>query len=128
MKPEGGQRSFTFELEMQPILDRACVACHDGSNGLADFRGGTIDEFSGFGKSYLNLHPYVYRQGPEAEVEVLDPYEYHASVSPLVKLLKTGHYGVELTDKEWKTLYNWIDFNAPYHGKFKANVFKGRPL
>ena len=124
-KPEGGQRSFTFELEMQPILDRACVSCHDGSNGLADFRGGTIDEFSGFGKSYLNLHPYVYRQGPEAEVEVLEPYEYHASVSPLVKLLKTGHYGVELTDKEWKTLYNWIDFNAPYHGKFKANVFKG---
>ncbi len=124
-KPEGGQRSFTFELEMQPILDRACVSCHDGSNGLADFRGGTIDEFTGFGKSYLNLHPYVYRQGPEAEVEVLEPYEYHASVSPLVKLLKTGHYGVELTDKEWKTLYNWIDFNAPYHGKFKANVFKG---
>ena len=125
VKPEGGQRSFTFELEMQPILDRACVSCHDGSNGLADFRGGTMDEFSGFGKSYLNLHPYVYRQGPEAEVEVLEPYEYHASVSPLVKLLKTGHYGVELTDKEWKTLYNWIDFNAPYHGKFKANVFKG---
>lgn len=125
VKPEGGQRSFTFELEMQPILDRACVSCHDGSNGLADFRGGSIDEFSGFGKSYLNLHPYVYRQGPEAEVEVLEPYEYHASVSPLVKLLKTGHYGVKLTDKEWKTLYNWIDFNAPYHGKFKANIFKG---
>lgn len=125
VKPAGGQRSFTFELEMQPILDRACVSCHDGSNSLADFRGGRIDEFSGFGMSYLNLHPYVYRQGPEAEVEVLNPYEYHASVSPLVKLLKTGHHGVELTDKEWRTLYNWIDFNAPYHGKFKANVFKG---
>ena len=22
-------------------------------------------------------------------------------------------------------MYNWIDFNAPYHGKFKANIFKG---
>lgn len=123
--PEGGQRSFTFELEVQPILDRACVSCHDGSNKLADFRGGRIDKFSGFGESYLNLHPYVYRQGPEAEIEVLNPYEYHASVSQLIKILKTGHHGVELTDKEWKTLYNWIDFNAPYHGKFKANVFKG---
>lgn len=40
-------------------------------------------------------------------------------------MLKTGHHGVELTDKEWKTLYNWIDFNAPYHSKFKANIFKG---
>ena len=27
-------------------------------------------------------------------------------------MLEKGHYGVELTDKEWKTLYNWIDFNA----------------
>lgn len=124
-KPEGGQRSFTFDLEVQPILDRACIACHDGSGKLADFRGGRIDKFSGFGESYLNLHPYVYRQGPEAEIEVLNPYEYHASVSPLIKLLKTGHHGVELTEKEWKTLYNWIDFNAPYHGKFRANIFKG---
>lgn len=123
--PEGGQRSFTFDLEVQPILDRACVACHDGSNKLADFTGGRIDKFSGFGNSYLNLHPYVYRQGPEAEITVLEPYEYHASVSPLIKMLKTGHHGVELTDKEWKTLYNWIDFNAPYHGQFKANRFKG---
>ena len=25
--PEGGQRPFTFELEVQPVLDRACIAC-----------------------------------------------------------------------------------------------------
>ncbi|WP_373125445.1 SUMF1/EgtB/PvdO family nonheme iron enzyme [Bacteroides sp. HPS0048] len=124
-KPEGGQRSFTFDLEVQPVLDRACVACHNSDSKLADFTGGRIDKFTGFGESYLNLHPFVYRQGPEAEIEVLNPYEYHASVSPLIKLLKKGHHGVELTDKEWQTLYNWIDFNAPYHGKFKANVFKG---
>lgn len=123
--PEGGVRPFTFELEIQPILDRACVSCHNGSNNLADFTGGRIDKFSGFGESYLNLHPYVHRQGPEAEIEVLNPYEYHASASHLIKLMKTGHHGVELTDKEWKTFYNWIDFNAPYHSKFKANEFKG---
>lgn len=64
-------------------------------------------------------------RGPEAEIEVLNPYEYHVSTSQLVKMLKTGHHGVELTDKEWKTLYNWIDFNAPYHGTFKANLFNG---
>lgn len=123
--PEGGQRSFTFELEVQPVLDRACIACHHSDGKLADFTGGRIDKFSGFGESYLNLHPHVYRQGPEAEIEVLNPYEYHASVSPLIKLLKDGHYGVELTGKEWQTLYNWIDFNAPYHSKFNANIFKG---
>ena len=123
--PEGGVRSFTFDLEIQPILDRACIACHNGKSPKADFTAGRTDKFTGFGESYLALHPYIHRQGPEAEVEVMKPYEYHASTSPLVALLKNGHYGVELTDKEWKTLYNWIDFNAPYHGKFQANPRNG---
>lgn len=118
--PEGGPRSFTFDLEMQPLLDRACIACHDGSNGRLDFRGGKKDP-RGYGTSYLALHPYVHRQGPEADMPVLSPYEYHASTSELVRLLKNGHYNVSLTDKEWKTLYNWIDFNAPDKGRFDDN-------
>ncbi len=30
-------------------------------------------------------------------------------------MLKNGHKGVTITEKEWKTLYAWIDLNAPYH-------------
>jgi hypothetical protein len=44
--------------------------------------------------------------------------------SPLIQMLKRGHNGVELTDKEWRTLYTWIDFNAPYHGTFIANPYQ----
>jgi len=124
-KPVGGVRSFTYELEVQPVLDRACVACHNGTKGNIDYTPGKIDPFSKYSKSYLNLHPYVFRQGPEAEMEVLNPYEYHANVSHLIQMLKRGHHGVKLTDKEWKTLYTWIDLNAPYHGSFKAEQFKG---
>jgi formylglycine-generating enzyme required for sulfatase activity len=51
----------------------------------------------------------------------MKPYEYHASTSELVRILKAGHHGVELTDKEWRTLYTWIDFNAPHHGRFVYN-------
>lgn len=118
-KPEGGVRSYTFDLEMQPILDKNCIACHNGESALADFTGGKKDQL-GYGLSYLKIHPYVHRQGPEAGMKVLYPYEYHASVSPLVKMLKDGHYGVKLTDKEWRALYNWIDFNAPDKGTFAA--------
>lgn len=118
-KPEGGVRSYTFDLEMQPVLDKNCIACHNGESALADFTGGKKDQL-GYGLSYLNIHPYIHRQGPEAGMKVLYPYEYHASVSPLVKMLKDGHYGVKLTDKEWKSLYNWIDFNAPDKGTFEA--------
>lgn len=124
--PEGGQRSFTFDLEVQPILDRACIACHTGEGKAFDLRGGKKDQ-KGYGTSYLNLHPYVHRQGGEGDMVVLQPYEYHPNTSELVRLLKKGHYNVKLTDKEWKTLYNWIDYNAPDKGYFNANVLKYFP-
>ncbi|MBQ2007748.1 MAG: formylglycine-generating enzyme family protein, partial [Alistipes sp.] len=37
--PEGGVRSFTFDLEVQPILDRNCVVCHNADGAKPDFRG-----------------------------------------------------------------------------------------
>lgn len=118
--PEGGVRPFTFELEIQPILDRACVACHNSENaaGGKNFTGGRYNNLYKFSDSYLDFHPYFYRQGPEADMYVLVPYEFNASNSELVQMLRNGHHGVKLTDKEWKTLYNWIDFNAPYHSGF----------
>ncbi len=118
--PEGGIRPFQFDLEMQPILDRNCVSCHNG-NGKSklNFTGGKKDKY-GYGTSHLALHPYVHRQGAEAAMKVMLPYEYHANNSRLVQLLKNGHYGVELTDKEWRTLYNWIDYNVPDKGSFKT--------
>ena len=123
--PEGGPRSFTFDLEVQPILDRACIACHNGDKAF-DLRGGKKDRL-GYGTSYLNLHPYVHRQGGEGDMVVLQPYEYHPNTSELVRMLKKGHYNVQLTDDEWRKLYNWIDYNAPDKGYFNANVLNYLP-
>ncbi len=119
--PEGGVRSFTFDLEVQPILDRACIACHNGEGKAFDLRGGKKDG-AGYGTSYLNIHPYIHRQGGEGDMVVLPPYEYHPNTSELVRILKKGHYNVQLTEKEWRKLYNWIDYNAPDKGYFNANV------
>ncbi len=124
--PEGGTRSFTFDLEVQPILDRACIACHNGEGKAFDLCGGKKDG-KGYGTSYLNLHPYVHRQGGEGDMVVLYPYEYHPNTSELVRLLKKGHYNVQLTDAEWRKIYNWIDYNAPDKGYFNANVLKSFP-
>ncbi len=124
--PEGGIRSMTFDREIQPILDRACVACHDGKKAF-DLKDNSKDRY-GYGKSYLNFHPYIHRQGGEGDQTVLNPYEYHPNTSELVRILKKGHYNVELTDKEWRTLYNWIDFNAPDKGYFNANTPKKVPV
>ncbi|MFR9620811.1 MAG: SUMF1/EgtB/PvdO family nonheme iron enzyme [Rikenellaceae bacterium] len=129
---EGGVRPFTYELEVQPVLDRACVGCHNSNSQLLNFEGGIADDGGGFpdlelqfSKSYLNLHPFVSRQGPEADALVMKPYEYHASTSELIRILRNGHHGVELADAQWRTLYAWIDLNAPYHSAFVQNDLGG---
>lgn len=124
--PEGGVRPFTFELEIQPILDRACIACHNNDNaaGGKNFTSGRYENRYRFSDSYMDFHPYFYRQGPEADMYVLTPYEFYATNSEMVQILQNGHHGVELTDKEWQSMYNWIDFNVPYHSTFRARDLK----
>ncbi|MEG1371233.1 MAG: SUMF1/EgtB/PvdO family nonheme iron enzyme [Mucinivorans sp.] len=131
-EPEGGVRPFKFELEVQPILDRACVACHNGKDlkGGIDYTGGrmeVIEDWAGkreFSKSYLAFHPYFYRQGPEAEMAVLNPYEYNVSNSEMIQMLRKGHHGVELTPYEWNRLITWVDFNLPYNSSFPASPYE----
>lgn len=126
-EPEGGVRPFTFRLEVQPVLDRNCISCHNGSTSIPDFRKDQMVTYKRgvqtkieryFDQSYLNLHPYVYRQGPEADMYVLRPYEYYANNSELIRILEAGHHGVNLPDEDLQTLYTWIDLNAPYFGAF----------
>lgn len=133
--PEGGVRPFTFRLEVQPVLDRNCISCHNGKTEIPDFRKDQIVQYKrgnstkierNYDQSYLNLHPYVYRQGPEADIHVLRPYEYYANNSELVRILQAGHHHVKLSDKDWRTLYAWIDMNAPYFSAFtQLKEFKG---
>ncbi|MFR9602868.1 MAG: SUMF1/EgtB/PvdO family nonheme iron enzyme [Rikenellaceae bacterium] len=142
--PEGGVRPFTFDLEVQPVLNRACVECHNDKHKI-DLRPGRYTDrgfkaedtprsvtffyrhgVPSYSESYLALHPYVRRQGPEADMAVLQPYEYHASTSHLIRMLEIGHHGVTLTDFEWSRLTQWIDYNAPEKGVYPmVNDYKG---
>ncbi|MEG2066998.1 MAG: SUMF1/EgtB/PvdO family nonheme iron enzyme [Tannerellaceae bacterium] len=126
--PEAGVHPISFEHDVQPLLDKYCIACHDGSNSKMDLSGKQIKEYVRWGNytthrfmktSYINLHPYVYRQGPEADMYVLRPYEYHASNSELIQMIDKGHHQVALDDKDYQTLCKWIDLNAPYFGSFE---------
>lgn len=129
----GKARPFSFRYEVQPILDKYCLSCHNGSkDDRPDFtKQDTVDykDFPSYGslvykeKGYMNLHPFVRRPGPESDMHMLSPMEYHASTSELVQLLQRGHYNVELDKEAWDKLYAWIDLNAPYRGKWQPPVY-----
>ncbi|MFI3330272.1 MAG: SUMF1/EgtB/PvdO family nonheme iron enzyme [Rikenellaceae bacterium] len=115
--PKGGVAPMSFDNHVQPMLDRKCIGCHNSKHKI-DFTGGRKDK-QGFSESYLNLHPHVYRQGNEAGMRVLTPYEYYANNSSLIQMLESGHYGVELDKDDWYALTNWIDYNVPDKGYFQ---------
>ena len=129
----GKERGFSFEREVQPVLDRHCVSCHDGSEGAEErpyLRGDVMiddwySEISGrgdpsysgnFSESYAQLHRWVRRPGIESDYHPLNAMEFHAGVTELVQMLDKGHHGVVLDDESWDRLITWIDLNAPYHG------------
>ncbi len=115
----GEPRPFGFDHEVLPVLQKNCIGCHDGAQRPAGLKPPAM------GNGYNMIHPYVRRPGPESEMEVLPPMEYHVSTSPLIQLLKKGHYGVKLDREGWDRLYAWIDLNAPYKGKWSPGDFEG---
>ncbi len=130
----GNERGFSFAREVQPVLDRYCVTCHeahkDGPNPPPYLRGDVMltdwnsqiaghgdPSYAGkFSESYAQLHRFVRRPGIESDYHPLNAMEFHAGVTELVQMLDKGHYGVELNEEAWDRLIMWIDLNAPYHG------------
>jgi len=135
----GRVRGFSFKREVQPVLDRYCVGCHNGKarpggEAIADLRGDTIlkgwksvlpgNTGSGvggkFSMSYAALHRYVRRPGIESGMHMLRPMDFHADSAELVQMLAKGHHNVRLDAEAWDRIVTWIDLNAPYHGEWSA--------
>ena len=135
----GPVRGFSFEREVQPVLDKYCTGCHDGrvhegDKAVADLRGlERITDYTSayhyggkdaghFSTSYVELHRFVRRPGLESDYHLLTPMEFHADTTQLVQLLAKGHHGVELDEEAWDRIITWIDLNAPFHGTWKEIV------
>jgi len=142
----GPARGFDFEREVQPVLDKYCVSCHDGSRaGVADLRseadGGKAEpkpigyvarlhpDMRKATKGRLKYSPaydvlihYIRRVGIEDDVSLLTPGEYHADTSELIQMLQKGHHGIELDAEAFSRLVTWIDLNGPCHGTW-GDVF-----
>jgi formylglycine-generating enzyme required for sulfatase activity len=118
IKPwNGPMRGYSFDREVQPVLDAKCAGCHDGSKtDKPDFRAKRLHkDFEGkYSPAYMALQKYVRRAGFENDYHTPSPGEYQADTSHVIQMLKKGHNNVRLTRDQWERIYTWIDFNIPY--------------
>jgi len=119
---KGPSRGFGFVREVQPVLDKYCVGCHDGTKkDRPDLRVDGETKYKHFTPSYVALHPYVRRPGPESDPHVQAPMEWHASTSELIQMLERGHHNVKLDADAWSRLVTWIDLNVPDKGTWSEH-------
>jgi formylglycine-generating enzyme required for sulfatase activity len=128
----GPTRGFSFKREVQPVLDRRCISCHNGTKGRPDFRAAppvhpagrskTYNNGTAFTPSYLALRRYVRSHTIESDMHLLSPGEFHAETTVLIRRLKAGHHNVALTSEEWDRITTWIDLATPAHGTWHEIV------
>jgi len=140
----GPARGFDFAREVQPVLNRYCMECHNGKAGRPDLRpehkvasytgrvpgrldrtrlhpthrkmhGGKIR----YTPAYEALLPYVRRVNIGDDVSLLPAGHYHADTSELVQMLRRAHGGVSLDPESWSRIVTWIDLNGPCHGTWR---------
>jgi len=107
----GPARGFGYRREVQPVIEKYCGGCHDGTNKKAP-------NFMAKRGGYDMLQLYVRRPGPESDYHMFRPMEYHSSTSELVQMLKKGHNNVKLPAKAMNRLQTWLDLNIPYHASW----------
>ena len=137
----GPLRGFSYAREVQPVIDRHCVSCHNPDWAAAqgkpvcDLRGdvpltnwSSVTPGNGgaragkFSVGYNELQRWVRRNGIEGDYHILTPMEFHADTTDLVQLLRQGHHGVQLDAEAWDRLITWIDLNCPYHGTWGEEI------
>ena len=113
--------NFSFMEEIQPILDRKCVKCHDFDQEDRQklVLAGDMNPF--FNAAYVNL--YVKKMvklvggGPS---DIQPAYSWGSHPSKLTEIIETNHYNVNLTDKERESFYSWMDLNGVYYPLYET--------
>jgi formylglycine-generating enzyme required for sulfatase activity len=126
----GPVRGFSWDREVQPVLDKYCVGCHNGgpllrataglSSRAPDLRRAEPKACplsdAPFPPSYFALRRFVRSPGLEGDPRLLPVADYHADTSPLIQMLRKRHGNVRLDEEAWDRLVTWVDLNAPAYG------------
>ncbi len=123
-------KNFSFLEEVQPILDRNCVRCHDFDPEKPEKLVLARDKNLYFNAAYVNL--YVRKMvsligGGPATLQ--DAYAWGSHKSRLTEIIDGNHKGVKLSKKDKQTIYTWMDINGVYYPVYESafdNVVAGR--
>ena len=125
--PDGTQ-PFGYPRLVQPVLDRHCTRCHDGTEGPDKspliLTGEPTDAFT---RSYEALRPYLrwYEWGGESLAgTVTQPGHAGATESRLWAILADAAHAdaVRLADEDRERLAVWLDGNVPFYGTYEAKA------
>ncbi|MDP6634478.1 MAG: SUMF1/EgtB/PvdO family nonheme iron enzyme [Phycisphaerae bacterium] len=118
----GPPRGFSFRREVQPVLQKYCVGCHNGKprkdgKKPPDLRRDKNSSATGaYSRSYRALYAYTRTPSLESDMHMLIPGDFHADNSELIRMLRKGHRGVKLSAEAWERLITWIDLCVPFYG------------
>ncbi len=117
--PAGVPDVLDFPRDVQPILDRHCLECHNSRRREADL------DFSGdrtpcYSLSYLTMIKRRLISDGRNRAGDRPPRTIGSSASKLVKLIDSQHYGVKLSRRERTTIILWIETGAAYAGTYAA--------
>ena len=138
-QPESwGSGYLDYATRVQPILDRYCVRCHGGDEGInngIDLSGGWTEHFN---ISYETLTNRCESQLTAYWISGIDcmngtalwssqlfaPRSHGSGAAPLAKLLMSGHEGriYDMKRSERDLLMAWIDSNGVYYGTWNRTA------
>ncbi len=120
-----GPRMVHYAADVQPVLDKHCVACHSGANPKARLdlvgvptetwnrsyenilgRGLVSSRQCGFGRSGFRPSP---------------PLSFGSNLSKLAAQITTGDpCKADVSREEFIRIVTWIDANTPYYGTYRG--------
>lgn len=112
---------FSFTREVQPILDKHCLKCHDFDRGNREKLVLASDRNPFFNASYIDLYVKnavkLVGGGPAA---IQQPYSWGAHASKLTEIIDSRHHKVKLSGREKLVMYAWMDLNGVYYPEYES--------
>jgi len=117
---EGIPRVIDFPRDIQPVLDRHCVKCHNPDRYTAKVCL-TGDKTGRYTISYRTIiERGLVNDGRNRPQGNYEPYKYGSVASRLMKKIDGSHHDVKVAQRERDLIRLWIETSACYPGTYAA--------